>query len=255
MHGKYAQDNVSFHPSRIAIRKKGSMDTELWHDLYRSVYAKCYDGKLSPEPIRDPVTRKLIKGPLIVKTDAGPGRLSNAAKSIDFCEEMRNLGVFIVLSLPNGTEAQAELDQMYSLFKPKCKASALRVVGRKMAARLHVRQAFDDKHKNQSSDEDDSDNSVSSILECTPANKRKKKGNSIGNVSLSKRDLANIVNGFPDNAVENRPFDFCFTRENIIKCWIAVGFMPMTGNAANDPRRTGMQLSEYYYRDLMSKGN
>ncbi len=51
VHGKYAQDSVSFHPSRIAIRKKGSMDTELWHDLYRSVYAKCYDGKLSPDRV------------------------------------------------------------------------------------------------------------------------------------------------------------------------------------------------------------
>ena len=39
---------------------------------------------------------KMLKGPLIVKTDSGPGWLSSEAESIDFREEMANLGVYIL---------------------------------------------------------------------------------------------------------------------------------------------------------------
>jgi hypothetical protein len=90
------------------------MDTTLWHDLHRQVYRKLYEGKLAPEPVRDPKTCKLLKGPLLVKTDTGPGRLAMKADSIDVREEMANMGVYILLSLPNDTECQAELelDQM-----------------------------------------------------------------------------------------------------------------------------------------------
>jgi hypothetical protein len=33
-----------------------------------------------------------------------------------------------------------------------------------------------------------------------------------------------------------RPFDDHFTAEGIIKSWISVGFLPMMGNAVNDPK-------------------
>ena len=141
VNAKYAQDTVFDHPSRTVLRTKGSMDTTLWHDLHRSVYLTCgYRDKLSLVPVRDPETNKLIKGPLVIKTDAGPGRLSKEAESIEFREEMQNLGVFILLSLPNGTECQAELDQMFSEFKPRCKKSTVRVAGMKMAARVAARK-------------------------------------------------------------------------------------------------------------------
>ena len=94
------------------------MDTGLWHLLHREIYCKLYEGKIAPEPVCDPITGKMLKGPLMVKTDSGPGRLSSEAESVDFREEMANLGVYIILSLPNGTECQAELDQMFSDFQP-----------------------------------------------------------------------------------------------------------------------------------------
>ncbi len=146
-----------------------------------------------------------------MKTDAGPGRLSLAAESLDFCEEMHQKGIFIMLSLPNGTEVQVECDQMYSSFKPRCKASAIHVVGKKMSARLAARQAF---AETQNCDSDDlasiSDSSISD-----DGSIRKKKGPSIGNVSLTKRDLANIVDGDPGDPLDLRPFSFCFTKEKI----------------------------------------
>ncbi len=86
---------------------------------------KCYKDQISPEPVCDPATGKLLKGPLIVKTDAGPGRLSQEAESIDFREELARIGVFILLSLPNGTACTAELNQMYTRFKDKTKNSTI----------------------------------------------------------------------------------------------------------------------------------
>ncbi len=57
----YAQDTIFNHPSITVLRKKGSMDTSLWHELHRSVYLTCgYKGRLSPEAVRDPLTNKLI---------------------------------------------------------------------------------------------------------------------------------------------------------------------------------------------------
>ena len=227
---KYAQDSIFNHPSRTVIRKKGSMDTSLWHELHRKVYLPCgYKDKLSPTPVRDPVTNKLITGPLIIKTDAGPGRLSKEAASIEFREEMANLGVHILLSLPNGTECQAELDQMFSEFKPRCRRSTIRVAGMKMAARVAARKnsTLDAELDSNSGSDSDNDSSCVNVL---------KKKRSICNVSLSASDLSNVVNGFPGDPLELRPFDFCFTKDKIIKTWINVGFLPMTGNAALDPK-------------------
>jgi hypothetical protein len=92
------------------------MDTGLWYLLHRQVSIKLYEGKLAPEPVRDTVTGKMLRGPLMVKTDSGPGRLSSKLVSVDFREEMANLGVYIIFSLPNCTECHTELNQMFSDF-------------------------------------------------------------------------------------------------------------------------------------------
>ena len=55
-------------------------------------------------------------------------------------------------------------------------------------------------------------------------------------MSLGNRDLFNIVNGFPGDDVSKKPFDYTFTKANIINSWIAVRFLPMTANAVNDPK-------------------
>ena len=129
---------MAAHWSAISVRHKGSMDTGLWHQLLKDVYVPLYERRLFPEPIRDPVT-KLLSGPLIVKMDAGPGRLSKQAISIDFCEEMAQLGVHILLSLSNGKSCMAEMDQLFKKFKPACSKSALRVASKKMQKRMKAR--------------------------------------------------------------------------------------------------------------------
>ena len=56
------------------------------------------------------------------------------------------------------------------------------------------------------------------------------------NVTIGNGDLAEIVNGFPGDPIEKRPFDFNFMIQKVIRAWIYVGFMPMTRNAVNDPK-------------------
>jgi len=131
---------TSDYPSHVAVRHSGSVDTYLWHELNRAVYIPCFAGKISVEPVRDLITKKLISGPIVCKTDGGPGRLSKEAESIDFREEMAAMGVHILLSLPNGTAATAEMDQLYSKFKPRCKDSTIRVAGAKMVKRSAARK-------------------------------------------------------------------------------------------------------------------
>ena len=226
--GKYGSDKVMLHSSCLCVRKKGSMDIGLWHQYVRSVILPLYEGRISPEPIRDPLTGKLLSGPLIIKTDSGPGRLSREACSIEFREEMAKKGVHILLSLPNGTACTAEMDQLFEKFKPACSKAALRIAAKKMHARFEARKQYKSiGTNNDSSDEEDDDED--------DGDAGRKKG-SICNVSFSNFDLGHLVNGWPVDPIEDRPFDFHFTAESIIRSHIAVGFMPMTGRAALDPK-------------------
>ena len=225
----YGADVDTIYTSYISVRSKGSMDTGLWHQLLRAIYVPLYEGRISPEPIRDPLTDKLISGPLIVKTDGGPGRLSKEADSMDFREQMAALGVHILLSLPNGTSCTAEMDQLFEKFKPACSKSAIRVAGKMMKMRADVQLA--ERQAQQGGAEDDSNDD-----ESDDEDDGKRKERSICNVSFSNFDLGNMVNCWPDDPVELRPFDCHFTPDRIIKTWIAVGFLPMTGNAVNDPK-------------------
>ena len=43
--------------------------------------------------------------------------------SIEFRDEMAQIGVHIVLSLPNGTACTAEMDQLFEKFKPEERAT------------------------------------------------------------------------------------------------------------------------------------
>ncbi len=123
----------------INLRHMGSMDTDLWRQVFRDLYIPLYEGHISPEPIQDPVTMKLIAGPLIVKTDSGPGRLSKEADSIQVCEQMAGLGMHIFLLLPNATACTAKIDQLFEKLRLACSKSAFCVASRKMQQRMMVR--------------------------------------------------------------------------------------------------------------------
>lgn len=262
VNAKYADATIKERFPYCSVRSLGSMDTSLWHILHREIYLPCFENKISKEPVRDPVTKKLISGPLIVKTDAGPGRLSIEADSIDFRTEMADMGVHILLSLPNATAATAEMDQLYTKFQPRCKRSTVRVASLKMLARAEARRKAgaddasvsvvrideeddvvevedkedgdgDGDEEAKSNDGSDVDNDEVSDADTSSTSKKK---SSVCTVRLGNLDLGNIVNGFPGDPIELRPFDYSFQKETIIRTWKAVGFVPMTANAVNDPK-------------------
>ena len=130
----FGHNEMRSYTSEVAVRKKGSMDTIIWSAYNRQCMLHPMRGEISPLPVRDPITKKLITGPLIEKTDGGPGILSKEDESIDFREKYAAEGVNIILSLPNGTDCTAKLDQMYSTFKPATKKSTKCVAAMKMVA-------------------------------------------------------------------------------------------------------------------------
>ena len=68
---------------------------------------------------------KVIKGPVFLKTDSGPGRFKEDMERISFLEYMHEIGLNIILSLPNGTNVHVELDQFFSTNKGYCRTRAL----------------------------------------------------------------------------------------------------------------------------------
>ena len=68
--------------------------------------------------------KKLIYGPMIEKTDAGLGRLSKEAESIDFREKTAVVSMHILISLLDGTKNNAEFDQSWI----KCTPSSSQLV-------------------------------------------------------------------------------------------------------------------------------
>ena len=100
------------------------------------------------------------------------------------------------------------------------------MASKKMQLRMKARTQFTSKGNY---DESDGENKL--MEEEEEVEGVEKKWQSICNVSFSNFNHANLINGWPENPVELRPFDFHFTKERIIKTWKA-----MTGNATKDPK-------------------
>ena len=110
--GMFGQDEMRSYTSKVSVRKKGSMDISICSVYNRQCVLHPIRGGGSPLPVCDTITRKLITGPIIKKTDGGTGRLSKEAGSIDFREDYAAEWAHILLLLTNGTECTAKLDQI-----------------------------------------------------------------------------------------------------------------------------------------------
>ena len=241
--GIFGTGRLTSFASWVGVRRKGSMDSSMWSQFQTKIVLPCYPN-IQKKIERCVLTDKILKGPVIVKTDAGPGRLAKDAKSWEFRKKMHDQGLYIMLGLPNGTSANQEMDQGYADLKRECKASTLRVASRKLAACVAIRKkalegasrAADPlteedllryvQDAEEESDDDDHDKEVCALSYA----------GGICNVSLGNLDLANIVNGWPDNPVDRRPFDKIFTPANVRSWWEKVGFLPMTRASLNNPK-------------------
>ena len=59
----------------------------------------------------------VMKGCVIFRPDSRPGRVEEDITHIKFLEEMNNISLNIILSLPNVTSVHAELDNFFNLSK------------------------------------------------------------------------------------------------------------------------------------------
>ena len=72
----------------------------MWEMVVEELLLPLYPNT-SRKIVHCPITNKMLRGPLIIKTDAGPGQLCKEAKSLEFRDIMWKAGVFIILGLPN----------------------------------------------------------------------------------------------------------------------------------------------------------
>lgn len=246
--GHFGMPRKTLFHSEVAVRPKGSMDESLFESYIRRIICQCYPNA-SQNIKRDPETGKLLEGPVFLKVDSGPGRLSRSASSIAFREQLWNKGIIIILGLPNATEATQEMDDLYQTFKPRTYRSAQRAASIKLARRIEARKRSLRKQrkkrtaprtpqqselpslppinvtdKDESSDPEDSNYSDSDGSDSEYKETKKKPCV----VNLDCEDLSFIVNGHHFDPVELRPFRYTFTKDRIWKSWCNIGWIPMT---------------------------
>ncbi len=142
---------------------------------------------------------------MILKLDAGPGRIVSSADILLKREELYKRGLVIMLGLPNATSVQQEMDALYGPFKSSTYARGEKVVQQKLRVRGLARRNGDK-------------NLPPAVL------------------SLDFGDLATIVNGRPDDEDRDRPFDSYFTKAKILWSWAKIGFVSFTRNCLTKKR-------------------
>ena len=229
--GKYGYNKLTSIGSYVAVRKKGGTDAPLWNEFNETVLQPLYP-RMSKTVKRCPITQKMLEGPLVTKTDAGPGRLAKSVQSLQFRERAYQRGQLIFLGLPNSSAATQEMDQGFSKYQNECKVSTVRVAGIKIKNRLQARKKTKGRIDGVPLDgEEGSPDDVNEEESAQAVHKT-----SVCNVSFTPQDLPRIVNGYPGDPIDLRPFDKTFTKEIIKSWWAKVGFLPMNRNSLHDPK-------------------
>ena len=171
------------------------MDDSLLNEYIEKVIVLLYPN-MNKTAVFDEVSGKLNQGPVILKLDAGSGRIVASAESISKREDLFERGLIIMLGLPNTTSVQQEMDAFYGAFKSGTYARGETVVELKLRDRGIARKNGDAKQ--------------SAIM------------------NLDFGDLATIVNGNPGDDICDRPFDCHFTEGKVLPSWAKVGFVPFT---------------------------
>ena len=79
--------------SFVTVRSKGEIDDSLFQYYIRNIVLPLYPNISNKCLIVD---GKIIKGPVIFKTDSGPGRIKEDITHVNFLEEMNNIGLKIM---------------------------------------------------------------------------------------------------------------------------------------------------------------
>ena len=186
------------------------MDHTLFRQYIRHIILPLYPN-ISRLLIRDPESKKILSGPVLFKTDSGPGRFSQDGEHVKFLDEMRNIGLDILLSLPNGTSVCAELDQFFQVYKGWCRTRTLDHFSYKLNKRILDIQEMREKRSSRAS-ERELDEAV--ILQTNFQSMEEDDPDKVKLVvGLDNDDLSTMINGLPDDDIKDKPFDRAFTKE------------------------------------------
>ena len=120
--------------SFYAVRSRGSMDECLLNEYIERVIMPLYPN-INKSTVFDPDSGRLVQGPVILKLDAGPGRIVSSAATLAKREEFFERGLIIMMGLPNATSVQQEMDALYGAFKAATYARGEKVVQKKLRVR------------------------------------------------------------------------------------------------------------------------
>jgi hypothetical protein len=207
-------------PTRIvsdsfyAVRSKGSMDDSLLNDYCERVVIPLYPNMAKTAEF-DEATGRLICGPVILKLDAGPGRIVADEATITKRDEFRERGLTIIMGLPNATSVQQEMDALYGPFKSATYARGELVVEAKLVARGLARRNGEDYSKV---------------------------------ITLNFEDLATVVNGKEGDDILLKPFAKVFTRDQILRSWAKIGFVPFTRECIQN-KKVRSELGQHVAND------
>ena len=196
----FQEDLHSFY----AVRPRGSMDDSLLNQYIESLIIPLFPN-MNKNAIFDPITGRLNQGPVILKLDAGPGRIVSNAAIVSKREEFYERGLIILMGLPNATSVQQEMDQLYGAFKSATYARGEKVVQKKLKLRGIARRTGERQQQAAA-------------------------------LSLDFSDLATIMNGGPNDPLTDRPFDCHFSKAKILSSWAKVGFVPFTRKCLSNPK-------------------
>ena len=87
------------------------MDEELLNQYIETVIVPLYPN-MHKNAVFDANTGKLNQGPVILKLDAGPGRIVSSEAVLAKREALFERGLIIIMGLPDATSVQQEMDAL-----------------------------------------------------------------------------------------------------------------------------------------------
>jgi len=208
--GRFGCPTLVDSDSFYAVRSRGSMDDALLNQYIESVIIPLYPN-MNKTAVFDETTGKLNQGPVLLKLDAGPGRIVSSEVVLAKREELFERGLIIVMGLPNATSVQQEMDALYGPFKSATYSRGKKVIQQKLKQRGLARRNGE---------------RLPSVV-----------------LNLDFNDLPTVVNGIATDNISDKPFDLHFTKQKILWSWAKIGFVPFTRSCLKN-RRVRKELGQ-----------
>ena len=136
--GKFGCPSIEEYNSLYSVWSKGSMDDSLLNHYIEKVVIPLYPNLAKVAEYNE--IGKLLRGPIFLKIDAGPGQLVSELASVLKRKEFFEMGVFILFGLPNATAVHQEMDDMFGPFKRATYARAQIIIAAKLQLRMENNQ-------------------------------------------------------------------------------------------------------------------